>query len=166
MLASSGHLENNLINYIEQVQIHFTSKFSIFNTFVPNSYHPHCNTSYKDRLSRLHIYSLQRRRERFSIITMHKFVLDPTSIPPLSPPLYNPRTKTRLTPILPPKEAPLWVRQARESSIFCIGPKLYNSLPPHLRELHLSISQFKTALDKFLTTIPDCPGTSQNSLLS
>ena len=55
-------------------------------------------------------------------------------------------------------------------TIFCVGPRLFNSLPPELRELDDTIQPGKShvdeALDKYLATIPDNPGTQANSLLN
>ena len=53
-----------------------------------------------------------------------------------------------------------------------IGPCLYNSLPAELRQLEdnpnpeaKEINDFKTELEKYLTNLPDNPGTKANSLL-
>ena len=58
-------------------------------------------------------------------------------------------------------------------TIFCVGPRLFNSLPPELRELDDTVDPekshvdaFKEELDKYLATIPDNPGTQANSLLN
>ena len=58
-------------------------------------------------------------------------------------------------------------------SFFCVGPRLYNSLPPELRELDdvaepnkTLVETFKGKLDQYLQTIPDNPGTQSNSLLN
>ena len=95
---------------------------------------------------------------------MHKVITD-SSIAPFFKIDYNPRTKIFITPKFPKSSSPLWVRKAREASIFFTGPKLYNSLPQTLREIGLSTSKFKQLLDKHLSTIPDLPGNSKNSLI-
>ena len=58
-------------------------------------------------------------------------------------------------------------------TFFCTGPRLFNSLPPEIRELddvvHPDKSHaetFKEELDKYLATIPDIPGTQANSLMN
>ena len=59
-----------------------------------------------------------------------------------------------------------------QSSFFMTGPHLYNSLPAELRQLQdnpnpgvKEVNDFKAELDKYLTTLPDDPGTQVNSLL-
>ena len=57
-------------------------------------------------------------------------------------------------------------------TFYCIGPRLFNSLPPSLRKLDDAnttleklAADFKTDLDKHLNKLPDNPGTQANSLL-
>ena len=54
-----------------------------------------------------------------------------------------------------------------------MGPRLYNSIPPALRELDdnpqpgaKEVNDFKIDLDKYLNTLPDDPGKQANSLLN
>ena len=49
------------------------------------------------------------------------------------------------------------IKTVYENSIFGTGPKLFNALPPFIREISDDFIQFKTVLDIFLTQIPDCP---------
>ena len=63
-------------------------------------------------------------------------------------------------------------RKNGQSSFFVTGPRLYNSLPAEHRQLKdnpnpgaKEVNDFKTKLDKYLTTLPDDPGTQTNSLL-
>ena len=58
-----------------------------------------------------------------------------------------------------------------QSSFFVTGPHLYNTLPAELRQLQdnpnpgvKEVNNFKTELDKYLTTLPDDPGTQVNSV--
>ena len=85
---------------------------------------------------------------------------------------YDPRRKIRVTPKTSTRNATGWIRVARDSSFFCQGPKLFNSLPLQLRELENiatptknDVTCFKTKLDNHLRTIPDLPGSLSNSLL-
>ena len=96
---------------------------------------------------------------------MHKVTLDPKLMPFVTVE-YNVRTKVHLKPTTSPKNSPTWVKKIREFSIFTVGPKLYNSLPKDLRQLQMSPQEFKCKLDKYLSTIPDLPGTTRNSLLN
>ena len=45
----------------------------------------------------------------------------------------------------------------REASFGVSGPRLFNSLPAELRGHTGEVESFKRKLDKFLSTIPDCP---------
>ena len=120
----------------------------------------------------LNIYSLQGRREQYAIIFIYKIIIQLV----LSPGLkihYNPRTKVNVTPKQNISSTSLaWVRCFRNGSFFEIGPQLYNSIPATLRGLEndnegekQKPENFKKKLNKYLRTIPDTPGTSQNSLL-
>ena len=157
--------DQHQINILEQVQRLFTKKFSIFLTYDPITNIPYCNTSYPERLKRLNLFSLQRRRERFIMMYMHKVTLDPKLMPSVTVE-YNVRTKVHLKPTTSPKNSPTWVKKIQEFSIFSVGTKLYNSLPKELRQLQMSPQEFKYKLDKYLSTIPDLPGTTRNSLLN
>ena len=68
---------------------------------------------------------------------------------------------------------PRYDRKNGRYTFFCIGPRLFNTLPPELRELDDTVHPekshvegFKEELDKYLATIPDVPGTQANSLLN
>ena len=71
------------------------------------------------------------------------------------------------------RTTPAWIKSLRNNSFFVLGPQLYNSIPADLRELENDndksgkekIENFKKKLDEYLRTIPDDPGTTQNSLL-
>ena len=54
------------------------------------------------------------------------------------------------------QSSPAMVRRARESSLGVKGAKMFNLLPPMIRYLN-AVDVFKTALDNFLTQIPDQP---------
>ena len=84
--------------------------------------------------------------------------------------LYSPRTKTTVKPKFC-NQAAAWIRRARSSSFFHNGPKLYNSIPGHLRELEdigqpskSNVYRFKHRLNMLLKDILDVPGTLANSL--
>jgi len=60
---------------------------------------------------------------------------------------------------------------SQKFQLLCKGPRLYNKLPSHLRELEnianlskKNVESYKAKLDEYLQTIFDIPGTSQNSL--
>ena len=64
--------DSTSINKLEEVQRKFTSKFQRFREYDEELGMWITNTSYPQRLRILKLYSLQRRRERYSIIYMHK----------------------------------------------------------------------------------------------
>ena len=54
--------------------------------------------------------------------------------------------------------APANVRRAREFSLGVKGARIFNLLPSYIRNINSeSIDTFKSALDKFLSEIPDHP---------
>ena len=116
---------------------------------------------YWSQLKKLHLYSLERRRERYMIIYIWRIlehqVPDLTSgkIYPInevgrlgrkssSPPISN--------------NAPSDIKNIRYGSLSVRGPQLFNTLPAELRNLtNCPVESFKRALDRFLTDIPDEP---------
>ena len=158
------------INLLESVQRKFTSRFAVFQTYDDALQMPICTTPYTERLKHLKIYSLERRRERYIILYVYKIIIGLVVNPGLVID-YDPRRKICVHPKVSPRRASSWVRKARESSFFCQGPKLYNSIPHHLRELEnisepskKDLTSFKTKLDNYLSKIPDIPGNRLNSM--
>ena len=162
--------DSHNINLLENVQRNFTSKFAMFQTYDMTLQMPICSVSYPERLRRLKIYSLQRRRERYIIMYMYKIVIN--LVP--NPGFKIDYTRTKL--VITPKQnlrAPAWVQTLRRNSFFSVGPRLYNKLPQELRQLEDFLvpekkhtMAFKRKLDEYLSTIPDAPGTQANSLLN
>ena len=151
------------INLLEQVQRKFTSKFLKFRTYDEALGFTICNTSYSQRLKELKLYSLQRRRERYTIVYMNKMKLG------LAP---NAGFESDVGIDNKYIFKPRYDLTNGRSTFFCIGPKLFNSMPPQLRELddanvtaEKHAVTFKTNLDKHLQTLPDNPGLQTNSLL-
>ena len=152
------------INRLESVQRQFTSRFQRFREYDDELGMTICNVSYPDRLKALKLYSLQRRRERYIILYMFKIKIGLVPNPGFEPE-YRRCQKFTWKPRNDRKNGRL--------SFFCIGPRLFNSLPPELRELDdtvdpnkTHIESFKEKLDEYLNTIPDNPGTQANSLLN
>ena len=152
------------IKKIEEIQRKFTSKFQRFRTYDEELGMTICNVTYEERLKALKLHSLQRRRERYLIMYMYKIKIGLVPNPGFEPDYrrchkftYKPRND----------------RKNGRFSFFCVGPRLYNSLPPELRELDdipdenkTLVDTFKDKLDQYLQTIPDNPGTQSNSLLN
>ena len=125
---------------------------------------------YWERLANLGIMSLQRRRERYSIIHCWKILhgvapgsikfkpLSPRGIRAVYPPRPNHSTSTKRS------------RTLYENSFAVKAPKLWNSLPARVT-LAYPLTSFKTALQRHLDTIPDRPpidgyaAANNNSLL-
>ena len=107
------------------------------------------------------MYSVQRRFERYSIIYTYKILEN------LAPNFTVNRVESRFSErrgrqcVIPPISShmcPSIVRNAREASFPIRGPRLFNSLPKHLRNISgVSVDSFKRRLDKFLATVPDQP---------
>ena len=147
------------IQQIEDIQRSFTRKI-----------HSHGRESYWERLSSLHLYSLERRRERYKIIYVWKalegmvpnFTVEDSQI--------KCQTSLRFGRqcVIPrvTRTATDRIQSLREGSLSVNGPKLFNMLPQKLRNMtNVGLPKFKEKLDKFLSTIPDeplCPGYTAN----
>ena len=59
---------------------------------------------------------------------------------------------------IPPLKGSPSIRKLREQSFQVNGPKLFNCLPPSIRDItKVTVDTFKEKLDKFLSNIPDEP---------
>ena len=115
--------------------------------------------SYWEMLKESKLYSLQRRRERYTIIYTWRMLEG--QVPNLQDPITsNWHVRRGRTCRVPPvnQRLPASIRSARESSIAIRGPSLFNTLPLELRNLTECTSDaFKAALDRHLATVPDEP---------
>ena len=114
--------------------------------------------SYWEKLKQLKISSQERRRDRYMILFLWKisqdlvkgYSADFISEGGLFGRVALPQGVVQLSPAM--------VRRARESSLGVKGAKMFNLLPPMLRNINaVDVDVFKTALDNFLTQIPDQP---------
>lgn len=138
------------IRKLEAVQRSFTHRVNGLN-----------NLSYWQRLKSLNLYSLERRRERYTILYLYKIVLG------IAPNFTSPRwsIKTRENPrrglncVIPSisRSATHRVKSMVEQSFAVRGPRLFNSIPANLRNGNLSYSSFKRQLDVYLNVVPDEP---------
>ena len=152
-----------LTQLLESVQKNFTSKIS-FNT--------QQHLDYWDRLKELKLYSLERRRERYTVIycwkVIHNIYPNPgltlnTALP--SQHTENPNQgfaisfndRTGLTLSHTMKDSP----PLKQKSILSRCCSIYNALPSKLRMLSTedtpSLPAFKKQLDEWLESIPDQP---------
>ena len=126
---------------------------------------------YWEQLKELGLYSQERRRERYTIIYIWRILEG--QVPNISAEgsrgfvgenishrlnCENSRLGRRcaIPPLL--TSCSPHIQKLREASISVRGPRLFNSLPKHLRDMRdCSKDAFKSALDKYLRTIPDEP---------
>ena len=115
--------------------------------------------NYWERLSRLKLQSLQRRRERYIIIHMWKLLhnLVPND---LNVEFYHRERLGWRARI------PVLFKRSRQSSktifdaSFAVnGPKLWNTLPKNANSA-VTLDSFKIHLGAFLESVPDCPPTT------
>lgn len=139
---------------IEEVQRSFVRKIC-FNDFD--------DQGYWQRLSRLGLYSLQRRRERYRIIYIWK-VLE-NIVPNIScdggsgiQPKWNQRLgRFCFVPAINALQNSK-VKTIHQGTVSVHGSKLFNALPKHIRDISgCSVEHFKSELDTFIRHIPDEP---------
>ena len=137
------------IRELENVQRAFTRRISGME-----------NLDYETRLSRLKLYSLERRRDRFRVIYVWRIING------LSPNLDNEHFKIRtcqstrrgLSCIIPSLTRSAGRLQTTiEESFAVVGPKVFNSIDKNLRCYAGNLETFKARLDRFLCEIPDRP---------
>ena len=113
--------------------------------------------NYWQRLSFLKFNSIQRRSERYRIIYIWKILEGKVPNPNI---VWNIEDKSgRLCSIrsLPPGYRNPYIN-LRDSTFQIVGPRLFNSLPGHIRNLTgCSVDVFKIHLDGFLMDLPDTP---------
>ena len=141
--------KQELINKIEQVQKSLVSRISDSRL---------AHLSYWDKLRTLHLYSQERRRERYLIIFISKIsqgLVEGYSIPFTD---WGSRTGRKAVPAEVPPAAKSAVRRARAATLAVKGVKLFNSMPAQLRNSeHGDVLMFKNHLDIYLQSLPDEP---------
>ena len=148
------------IQKIEDVQRHFTARISCCH-----------NVDYWDRLKMLNLHSLQRRRERYSIIHMWKILNNLTPNDLNIEFINNERMGMRAK--VPPmvRGATPAAQTARDNSFRVRAAKLWNILPPAVTRIE-KLETFKAELGNFLKRFPDQPPiaghtcSNNNSLLA
>ena len=154
LLEYCGQLWNpstvGLIRQLEGVQRTFTWKIDGMREL-----------NYWQRLAKLKLYSLQRRRERFIILYTWKIIQG--LAPNVGADMYAIRwvmnaRRGRLCLVPPVNNRSLQrIQTLREGSFSVTAPRLFNKLPHTLRNYTGDFTSFKKALDKFLRTVPDQP---------
>ena len=117
---------------------------------------------YKTRLSRLGLYSLQRRRERYLIIYIWKIL--EKLVPDFSPPITS-YVSTRRGRLCNVNHVPVGrLGSLMYNSFRWKATRLFNCLPNYIRNSSsCSTLVFKKRLDNFLSSIEDDPTTSNSS---
>ena len=135
------------IQLLESVQRGFTAKIAGMK-----------DLDYWQRLKALDLMSLQRRRDRYAILHMHKVFcgLAPNETGVKFYPTSRHGTKAEIPDLSRVKSKR--ISSLYSSSFGSIGPKLWNCLPKDLREIQ-DPGLFKAELDCLLREIPDLPPT-------
>jgi hypothetical protein len=141
--------DQDSINKIESVQRHFLSK-----VVVPGE----DDMNYWAKLSKYQFTSQERRRERYMVIFLWKIAqglvngyhVEFTSA-------HGRRGRLALPKNIVQSSSSL-VKKARESSLGVKGAKIFNLLPPTIRNINSdNVDHFKKELDTFLSEVPDQP---------
>ena len=133
------------IRTLEEVQQSFTSKITSVT-----------HLSYWDRIKCLKLYSLQRRRERYSIIHMWKILTHHSPNDLNIQFTFSDRLGIKAKLQCIPRKSPRSIKSLYDKSFAIKGPKLWNILPKEVNQ-QTELESFKISLSKFLTTFPDTP---------
>ena len=133
---------------IEGIQRTFTSKIAGLS-----------NLRYHDRLKELNMYSIQRRFERFIMICVWKIIEGKTvNVNNQIRTTNNARSGRKCIVQLPKLNGGLAMQTKLYNSFAIRGPRLFNRMPPDIRNLtNSSTLRFKRLLDKYLQQVPDLP---------
>ena len=133
------------IQTLEEIQRSFTRKI-----------HGLSQMNYWERTKKLGLMSLQRRRERYVIITIFKIINDMIPNDIMIDWYSHPRLGVRVK--IPPfnHRAPQYASSLLESSFKISGAKLWNMLPASVNT-NVTLEKFKTSLSTFLKEYPDEP---------
>ena len=130
---------------IERLQRKFTSKIEEVK---------HLN--YWDRLKELKLYSLQRRRERCTIIYIWKILEHMVPNFDINPVTSYCRGRQGRMCHIPKIKGEGRIKTLREEFIAVKGARLFNILPMEIRRLqNVSLERFKAAFDSYLSEIAD-----------
>ena len=135
-----------LIQSIEKVQVSYLNKVQGMSVL-----------TYWEQIKQLKMYSLERRRERYRIVYMWKVLegMVPNFGVEVS---YNKRRGRYCVVPAIRSAAPCRIQTIRFGSMGVNGPRLFNSLPVHLRNMSgCSLNSFKRSLDHHLASVPDQP---------
>ena len=138
-----------LIRELEDVQRAFTRKIAGVE-----------HMEYGDRLKKLNLYSLERRRDRYRVIYVWRIING------WSPNLDDDRHKISTSfsarrglecRIPAMSQTSQSLKTITDESFAVAGPRQFNCIDKDIRSHNGTIDSFKAKLDKFLWTIPDQP---------
>jgi len=116
---------------------------------------------YWQRLAALDLYSVERRRERFALLYVHKVVRG--AVPNVNDKIKTSESARRGLQCDISRidfRAPTRIVNARLESFTYRGSQLFNCLPRELRDVE-NPTLFKSRLDRFLRAVPDQPHAHQ-----
>ena len=143
----NGLSQNDVIE-IESIQRSFTNKI-----ICPNQIQ-----NYLERLEYLNLMSLQRRRERYTILHMWKILNKKTSNDINI--VFTSSNRFGKQALIPALNSSNQKAQTLYDSSFAVkGPQLWNTLPVNIKHM-TSLNSFKIEFDKFLKKFPDQPPTN------
>ena len=141
------------IDLLEQTQRSFTKKIEGME-----------GLDYAQRLKKLHMYSIQRRSERFKIIYMYK--IKENLVPNVSNKhklSFRMNKRRGCVCDIPSFRPGSRARRARDNSFAWTACNLWNSLPRCVRDIAgEDVMCFKNKLDKALALYPDVPRCSES----
>ena len=140
------------IIHLEQVQRQFTARIKGLQ-----------HLTYHERLQALKLMSLQRRRERYCILHLHKIIYNKVTSDLNITTNYSARRGLSVN--IPPINKCTRARfQTLRDGFFTVSaPQLFNSLPKHIRDEE-KFGPFKTKLTAYLLRIPNRPPISGESI--
>jgi hypothetical protein len=133
---------------LENIQKTFTSKIQDV-----------IGLDYHERLEALEMYSLQRRFERYYIISVWKILEGFTiNVNHKIKSTFNPRTGRKCEYKVADTKGGTGLQTKQFNSFAVRGPRLFNKMPAKIRNMaNTSIIKFKNVLDGYLACIPDKP---------
>ena len=148
---------SSILTRLESIQRRFTSKLDGM-----------CDKTYTERLSQLHLYSIQRRKDRGLLLFMQRIALgDPklSGFPELTRDRFkeeNYYVSSRSHEGVSKKLERSWIDPVYKLSAHYIGVRLYNSLPLNKKSgfynnASMSFDNIKVETDKFLKGLRDLP---------
>ena len=134
------------IQKLENIQMSFLKKIAGMS-----------QVNYWDQLSSLRLYSIQRRQERYVAIYMWKIIEG--LVPDFGVTITHSTRHGRYCVVPHVKSsAPVRVQNIRFCSLSVRGPRIFNALPKHVRDVtQCSVDTFKRAVDNHLQQIIDQP---------